>query len=74
VKALRGILQDLEKENCRRLEAGEDPILPVELDWFARDEAGDPLAIPEDVAQRTEATRKRLETRCTPLDQTAPTD
>jgi peptidoglycan/xylan/chitin deacetylase (PgdA/CDA1 family) len=74
VEALAGILEDLERENCRRLEAGEDPILPAELDWFGRDEAGDPLAIPEDVVQRTEASRKRLETRCSPLDQTAPTD
>src|SRR5690606_11778780 len=51
--ALPGILADLERENCARLAAGDEPILPVSLHYFLRDPSGTPRPVPDDVAERT---------------------
>lgn len=73
-RALPLILDDLEAENCRRLRAGKPPILPVELDFFARDGEGRPLPVPAAVQARAEATRRRLERRCFAVDNPPRTD
>jgi peptidoglycan/xylan/chitin deacetylase (PgdA/CDA1 family) len=63
-RALPGILADLEKANCQRLAAGKEPILPVTLDYFALDEAGEPLPVPPEVAAQTDAYRRYLDGVC----------
>jgi peptidoglycan/xylan/chitin deacetylase (PgdA/CDA1 family) len=54
------ILQDLQKENCRRIAAGADPIVPVEIDYFGSN------PIPQDVADRAAASRQRVIDACKP--------
>jgi hypothetical protein len=63
-KALPLILSGLERENCTRLAHGQEPIIPVSLDYFASDGEGKPLPVPPEVAARTERTRAALERRC----------
>ena len=75
-QVIAGVLDDLEAENCARLAAGRDPIVPVSLHYFLRDGRdgrdgahgrGDkptPRAIPAAVAKRTEAYRAALPERC----------
>ena len=62
-KAITGILDDLEKENCRRLATNETTIIPVSIQYFLRDD-GVPRAIPAEVAARTQAYREALPGRC----------
>jgi peptidoglycan/xylan/chitin deacetylase (PgdA/CDA1 family) len=62
-KIIGEVLDDLEAENCRRLTAKQEPILPVSLHYFLRDKHKQ-RAIPEDVKQRTEAYRTALPGRC----------
>jgi peptidoglycan/xylan/chitin deacetylase (PgdA/CDA1 family) len=57
------VFDDLEAENCARLAAGHDLILPVSLHYFLRDGKA-PRALPEAVKQRTEAYRAALPERC----------
>jgi len=57
------VLDDLEAENCARLAAGHDLILPVSLHYFLRDGKA-PRALPEAVKQRTLAYRDALPERC----------
>ena len=62
------VLDDLEAENCARLAAHRDPILPVSLHYFLRDRDGHgpatPRELPADVRARTEAYRAALPERC----------
>jgi peptidoglycan/xylan/chitin deacetylase (PgdA/CDA1 family) len=62
-RAIDGILDDLEGENCRRLEAGEEPIIPVSLHYFLRD-GKKARAIPPEVDARTKRYREGLPDRC----------
>jgi peptidoglycan/xylan/chitin deacetylase (PgdA/CDA1 family) len=64
-KAFPLILRALTDENCKRLRKGKEPIVPVELDYFATDADGNPLPVPEEVVARTAATRARIVARCT---------
>lgn len=57
------ILDDLEAENCRRLAAKEEPIIPVSIHYFLRDKK-QPRAIPPEVSEKTEAYKLALPTRC----------
>jgi len=57
------ILDDLEAENCRRLAAKEEPIIPVSLHYFLHDKK-QPRPVPKEVAERTEAYKLALPTRC----------
>ncbi len=66
VKALPLILAGLERENCRRLARGKQPILPVSLDYFAVDWQGAPLPLPPEVEAQTQRTRAALTRRCKP--------
>jgi peptidoglycan/xylan/chitin deacetylase (PgdA/CDA1 family) len=61
--SLAFVLDDLEGENCRRLAARQEPILPVSIHYWLRDN-GKPRSIPEAVKQRTLAYRKALPARC----------
>lgn len=58
------ILDDLEKENCRRLKANSKPIIPVSLHYFMRDENGEEREIPADARARTEQYVSALPDRC----------
>ena len=57
------VLDDLEAENCRRLEAQSDPIVPVSIHYFLRDKRK-LRDVPEDVKKTTEAYRLALPARC----------
>jgi peptidoglycan/xylan/chitin deacetylase (PgdA/CDA1 family) len=62
-KIIHDVLDDLEAENCKRLDEKRDPIVPVSLHYFLHD--GDSSrAIPSDVQKRTEAYRLALPVRC----------
>jgi peptidoglycan/xylan/chitin deacetylase (PgdA/CDA1 family) len=63
-QALPQILSGLDRENCRRIARGTEPILPVSLDYFATDASGQPLPIPPEVEAQTARTRAALERRC----------
>jgi peptidoglycan/xylan/chitin deacetylase (PgdA/CDA1 family) len=63
-KSIGGILDDLEKENCRRLKANSKPIIPVSLHYFMRDENGEERPIPADARARTEQYVSALPDRC----------
>jgi peptidoglycan/xylan/chitin deacetylase (PgdA/CDA1 family) len=72
-KVLPQVLDDLEAENCRRLAAKEEPIVPVSLHYFLRDKKT-ARAIPDDVKARTEAYKLALPARCATRPQPEPTD
>lgn len=62
-QSLALVLDDLEAANCARLAQKQDPILPVSLHYWLRDN-GKPRAIPDDVKKRTAAYRTALPGRC----------
>jgi peptidoglycan/xylan/chitin deacetylase (PgdA/CDA1 family) len=64
VKAVPMILDGLRADNCKRLAAGKEPILPVELDFFLMQADGLPVPVPAEVATRAAETRKKLEEFC----------
>jgi peptidoglycan/xylan/chitin deacetylase (PgdA/CDA1 family) len=61
--ALARLLGDLERDNCKRLARGTQPILPVSLHYFLRDE-GVPRPVPPEVAARTEQYLRYLADVC----------
>lgn len=63
-RALPGILQDLEKENCRRLSLGRQPIQPVSLHYFMRDLDGKARPVPAEILNNTQAAAEKLAERC----------
>jgi peptidoglycan/xylan/chitin deacetylase (PgdA/CDA1 family) len=60
---INDVLDDLEAENCRRLEAKQDLIVPVSVHYFLRD-GKKPRAIPDAVTKRTEDYKAKLPGRC----------
>lgn len=62
-KIIADVLDDLEAENCARLAAKQEPIWPVSIHYFLRDN-GVPRAIPDDVAKRTAEYKNALPGRC----------
>jgi peptidoglycan/xylan/chitin deacetylase (PgdA/CDA1 family) len=62
-RVISEVLDDLEAENCARLAANREPILPVSLHYFLRD-GKTPRELPTAVVQRTEAYRAALPERC----------
>jgi len=62
-KIIADVLDDLEAENCARLAAGREPILPVSLHYFLKDGKNE-RALPPAVTQRTEAYKAGLPQRC----------
>jgi peptidoglycan/xylan/chitin deacetylase (PgdA/CDA1 family) len=70
-RALGGILHDLERENCRRLDHGERVIAPVSIHYFVRNRDGSPRPVPPEVAARTQTYLTGLPQRCRARDQAA---
>jgi peptidoglycan/xylan/chitin deacetylase (PgdA/CDA1 family) len=62
-KIIAGVFDDLEAENCARLAAKREPIIPVSLHYFLKDDKQS-RAIPEAVRQRTAAYKAALPERC----------
>ena len=62
-RVISEVLDDLEAENCARLAANREPILPVSLHYFLRD-GKTPREPPAAVASRTEAYKVALPARC----------
>jgi hypothetical protein len=62
-KIIGDVLDDLEAENCKRLDEKRDPIVPVSLHYFLRD-GKTPRAVPDDVQKRTDAYKLALPVRC----------
>jgi peptidoglycan/xylan/chitin deacetylase (PgdA/CDA1 family) len=62
-RVIATVLDDLEAENCGRLVAHQEPIVPVSIHYFLRD-GKQPRAIPDDVKKRTEAYKAKLPDRC----------
>jgi peptidoglycan/xylan/chitin deacetylase (PgdA/CDA1 family) len=63
------VLDDLEAENCARLDRGDTPIVPVSLHYFLKDGKrwhghGTPRPVPADVAARTASYENELPARC----------
>lgn len=66
-RVIAGVLDDLEAENCARIAAHREPILPVSLHYFLRDAREGkqaPRELPAAVQQRTEAYKAALPERC----------
>lgn len=61
--AIERLFTEFERDNCRRLERGATPIVPVSLHYFLRDD-GAPRPIPPAVAERTEAYRRWMTESC----------
>jgi peptidoglycan/xylan/chitin deacetylase (PgdA/CDA1 family) len=62
-RVISEVLDDLEAENCARLAASRDPIVPVSLHYFLRD-GKTPREPPAAVQARTEAYKAALPERC----------
>ena len=62
-KIIADVLDDLEAENCKRLDDKKDPIIPVSLHYFLRDGKA-ARAVPDDVQKRTDAYKLALPVRC----------
>ncbi len=62
-EVIANVLDDLEAENCRRLESQRRPIWPVSIHYFLRDKKK-LRDIPDDVKKTTEAYQLALPLRC----------
>jgi peptidoglycan/xylan/chitin deacetylase (PgdA/CDA1 family) len=62
-KIIADVLDDLEAENCARLAASRDPIIPVSLHYFLKD-GKTPRELTAAVTRRTEAYKAALPERC----------
>src|SRR5450432_1439463 len=63
-KIIADVLDDLEAENCKRLDAKQDPIWPVSLHYFLRDDKNSSRSVPAEVTRRTDAYKAALPGRC----------
>ncbi len=63
-KIIADVLDDLEVENCSRLEKKQEPIWPVSLHYFIRDDKKTQRAVPADVQKQTDAYKAALPGRC----------
>jgi peptidoglycan/xylan/chitin deacetylase (PgdA/CDA1 family) len=72
-KIIADVFDDLEAENCRRLDAKQEPIWPVSLHYFIKNDKKTLRPIPEDVAKRTAAYKAGLPGRCAKRAQTTQT-
>jgi len=62
-KIVAEVFDDLEAENCKRIAANREPILPVSIHYFLRDN-NRPRSIPPEVKKQTDAYRSGLAVRC----------
>lgn len=63
-KIIANVLDDLEAENCRRLTAKQEPIWPVSLHYFLRDDKQTSRPVPAAVTKRTDAYKAAFAQRC----------
>ena len=70
-KIIADVLDDLEAENCRRLDAKQEPIWPVSLHYFIKNDKKTPRPIPDEVQKRTAAYKAALPGRCAKRTKTA---
>jgi peptidoglycan/xylan/chitin deacetylase (PgdA/CDA1 family) len=63
-KIISDVLDDLEAENCKRLAAKQEPIWPVSLHYFLRDDKKTSRPVPADVQKRTDAYKAGFANRC----------
>lgn len=73
-KIIADVLDDLEAENCRRLDAKQEPIWPVSLHYFLKNDKTTPRPIPDAVQKRTAAYKAALPGRCAKRTKTASAD
>lgn len=62
-KIIAEVFDDLEAENCQRLAARREPIIPVSLHYFLKN-GKRARPVPADVAARTDAYKAALPVRC----------
>jgi peptidoglycan/xylan/chitin deacetylase (PgdA/CDA1 family) len=70
-KIIADVFDDLEAENCRRLDARQEPIWPVSLHYFIKNDKKTLRPIPDEVAKRTAAYKAALPGRCAKRTKTA---
>jgi peptidoglycan/xylan/chitin deacetylase (PgdA/CDA1 family) len=63
-KIIADVLDDLEAENCKRLDAKQEPIWPVSLHYFLRDDKNSSRPVPPAVTKRTDAYKAAFAKRC----------
>jgi peptidoglycan/xylan/chitin deacetylase (PgdA/CDA1 family) len=63
-KIIADVLDDLEAENCKRLDAKQEPIWPVSLHYFLRDDKNTSRPVPAAVTKRTDAYKAAFAKRC----------
>jgi hypothetical protein len=73
-KIIADVFDDLEAENCRRLDAKQEPIWPVSLHYFIRNDKKVMRPIPDAVEKRTAAYKAALPGRCAKRTKTAATE
>ena len=73
-KIIADVLDDLEAENCRRLDAKQEPIWPVSVHYFIKNDKKTARPIPDAVAKRTGAYKAALPGRCAKRTKTASSD
>jgi peptidoglycan/xylan/chitin deacetylase (PgdA/CDA1 family) len=61
---IAGVFDDLEAWNCKRLAKQQDPIYPVSLHYFLRDDGDRPRPVPPAVEERTANYKRALPDRC----------
>jgi peptidoglycan/xylan/chitin deacetylase (PgdA/CDA1 family) len=70
-KIIADVFDDLEAENCRRLDAKQEPIWPVSLHYFIKNDKKTPRPVPDEVQKRTAAYKAALPGRCAKRTKTA---
>jgi peptidoglycan-N-acetylglucosamine deacetylase len=70
-KIIADVFDDLEAENCRRLAAKQEPIWPVSLHYFIKNDKKTLRPVPDEVAKRTADYKSKLPDRCAKRTKTA---
>jgi peptidoglycan/xylan/chitin deacetylase (PgdA/CDA1 family) len=70
-KIIADVFDDLEAENCKRLAAKQEPIWPVSLHYFIKNDKKTLRPVPDEVAKRTADYKTKLPDRCSKRTKTA---
>jgi peptidoglycan-N-acetylglucosamine deacetylase len=70
-KIIADVFDDLEAENCKRLAAKQEPIWPVSLHYFIKNDKKTLRPVPDAVAKRTADYKAKLPDRCAKRTKTA---
>jgi peptidoglycan/xylan/chitin deacetylase (PgdA/CDA1 family) len=73
-KIIADVFDDLEAENCRRLAAKQEPIWPVSLHYFIKNDKKTLRPVPDAVAKRTADYKAKFPDRCAKRTKTAATE